>query len=50
MPAPAGMPPLTSSRFANGYRDFVDDDKRMAELRKRFEAMTGPVTNKATVQ
>jgi ABC-type Fe3+ transport system substrate-binding protein len=50
IPPPAGMPPLTSSRFANGYRDFVDNDKRMADLRKRFEAMTGPVTNKATVQ
>jgi len=50
MPPPAGLPPLTSPRFANGYRDFLGDGTRPAALRKRFEALTGPVTNKATVQ
>ncbi|HXQ50900.1 MAG TPA: extracellular solute-binding protein [Stellaceae bacterium] len=50
VPPPAGLPPLTSPRFANGYRDFLGDGTRPASLRKRFEALIGPVTNKATVQ
>jgi ABC-type Fe3+ transport system substrate-binding protein len=48
MPAPAGLPPLTNAQFANDYRDFLGDGSRPASLRKRFEALTGPVTNKAT--
>jgi ABC-type Fe3+ transport system substrate-binding protein len=48
MPPPAGMPPLTDPRFANGYRDFLGDGKRLPALRKRFEAFVGPVVNKAT--
>jgi ABC-type Fe3+ transport system substrate-binding protein len=48
MPPPAGMPPLTDARFANGYRDFLGDGARLPALRKRFEAFTGPVVNKAT--
>jgi len=48
MPPPAGMPPLTDPRFANGYRDFLGDGKQLPTLRKRFEAFTGPVVNKAT--
>jgi ABC-type Fe3+ transport system substrate-binding protein len=48
MPTPAGLPPLTSNQFANGYRDFLGDGKRMAALRKRYEAAVGPVVNKAT--
>jgi len=48
MPPPEGLPPLTSPRFANGYRDFLGDGARLPALRKRFEAFTGPVTNKAT--
>jgi ABC-type Fe3+ transport system substrate-binding protein len=46
---PPGMPPLTSAKFANGYRDFLGDGSRMAALRKRYEALTGPVINKSTV-
>jgi len=49
LPPPAGMPPLSSPRFANGYRDFLGDGARLPALRKRFEALIGPVTNKATV-
>jgi ABC-type Fe3+ transport system substrate-binding protein len=49
VPPPAGMPPLTSAKFANGYRDFLGDGKRVAALRKRYAALTGPVANKATV-
>jgi ABC-type Fe3+ transport system substrate-binding protein len=49
VPPPVGMPPLTDARFANGYRDFLGDGQRLPALRKRYEALTGPVTNKATV-
>ena len=45
---PAGLPPLTSPRFANGYRDFLGDGSKLPVLRARFEAFTGPVVNKAT--
>jgi ABC-type Fe3+ transport system substrate-binding protein len=50
VPPPAGMPPLTSPRFANGYAGFLGDGTRLMALRKRFEAFTGPITNKSTVQ
>ena len=49
VPPPAGMPPLTSPRFANAYRDFLGDGSKMVALRARYEKLTGPVTNKATV-
>lgn len=48
MPAPQGLPPLTSPQFANNYRDFLGDGTRPAALRKRIGALTGPVVNKAT--
>ena len=48
MPPPTGMPTLTDARFANSYRDFLGDGKRLPALRKRFEAFIGPVVNKAT--
>jgi ABC-type Fe3+ transport system substrate-binding protein len=49
MGPPAGMPPLTDKRFAMGYRDFLGDGSRLPALRKKYEMLTGPVTNKATV-
>jgi ABC-type Fe3+ transport system substrate-binding protein len=49
LPPPAGMPPLSSPRFANGYRDFLGDGAQLPALRKRYEALIGPVVNKATV-
>ena len=48
LPPPAGMPPLNSPKFANGYRDFLGDGRRLPALRKRYEALIGPVVNKAT--
>jgi len=48
MPAPQGLPPLTSPQFANDYRDFLGDGARPATLRKRIGALTGPVVNQAT--
>jgi ABC-type Fe3+ transport system substrate-binding protein len=49
IPPPAGMPPLTSPRFANDYRDFVGDGTQVAKIRARYLKITGPVVNKATV-
>jgi len=45
VPPPAGLKPVFSYFVANNYADFVSDEKRMAELRKRFEGYTGPVKN-----
>jgi ABC-type Fe3+ transport system substrate-binding protein len=47
---PAGLKPLSAYRLANRYREFVSDETRLAELRKRFEAYTGPVVNKGGVK
>ena len=47
---PAGQPPLTSDRFANGYADFLGDGTRLAALRKRFETFTGPAASKSPAQ
>jgi ABC-type Fe3+ transport system substrate-binding protein len=48
--APAGYPPLASLKLANRYRQFVTDDKLIAELRKRFESYSGPVKNAGGVK
>jgi ABC-type Fe3+ transport system substrate-binding protein len=40
---PEGLEPLSAYRLVNTYREFVSDEKRLADLRKRFEAYTGPV-------
>ena len=50
VPPPPGLKPLSSYKIANGYREFVTDEKQIAELRKRFEGYTGPVVNKGGVQ
>jgi ABC-type Fe3+ transport system substrate-binding protein len=50
MPPPEGLKPLTSYRLANRYREFMTDAKRVAELRKRFEAYTGPAVNRGGVR
>ena len=34
---PPGFKPLTSYKIANDYREFMTDDKLVADLRKRFE-------------
>jgi ABC-type Fe3+ transport system substrate-binding protein len=46
VPPPEGLQPLTSYRLANNYREFMTDTARVAELRKRFEAYTGPPVNR----
>jgi ABC-type Fe3+ transport system substrate-binding protein len=42
---PAGRKPIFRCTLANNYADFVSDETRLAELRKRFESYTGPVKN-----
>jgi len=50
VPPPEGFKPLTSYRIANGYREFVADDKLVTELRQRMEHYTGPPVNKGGVR
>jgi len=47
---PAGFKPLTSYKIANNFREFITDDRLIADLRKRFEAYTGPAVNKGGVR
>jgi hypothetical protein len=50
VPPPEGFAPLTSYKIANNYREFMTDDKLIADLRKRFEAYTGPPVNRGGVR
>ena len=50
VPPPEGFNPLTSYKIANNYREFMVDEKLVADLRKRFEAFTGPPVNKGGVR
>lgn len=50
VPPPAGLKPLFDYNLENNYRAFVTDEPRLQELRKRFEAYTGPVQNKGGVR
>jgi ABC-type Fe3+ transport system substrate-binding protein len=45
VPAPYGWKPILSYKVVNSYRDFLTNTKQLEELRKRFEAYTGPVKN-----
>jgi ABC-type Fe3+ transport system substrate-binding protein len=47
---PAGFKPLSAYNIAAGYRQFVSDEERLAELRRKMEAYTGPVVNKGGVR
>jgi hypothetical protein len=50
VPPPEGFKPLTANKIANNYREFMVDEKLIAELRKRMEGFTGPVVNKGGVR
>jgi ABC-type Fe3+ transport system substrate-binding protein len=50
VPPPEGFQPLTSYKIANNYREFMTNDKLVADLRKRFEGYTGPPINKGGVR
>ncbi len=43
VPPPEGLPPVFSLVLANRYPEFLSDTAMVAELRKRFEGITGPV-------
>lgn len=45
VPAPYGWKPILSYKVVNNYRPFLTNTKQLEELRKRFEAYTGPVKN-----
>ena len=50
VPPPAGFKPLASYKIANAFREFITDDRLITDLRKRFEAYTGPAVNKGGVR
>lgn len=50
VPPPEDFKPLTQNKIANNYREFMVDEKLIADLRKRMEAFTGPVVNKGGVR
>ena len=50
VPPPEGFQPLASYKIANNYREFMTNDKLVADLRKRFEGYTGPPANKGGVR
>lgn len=50
VPPPVGLKPLFSYNVANGYRDFVTDERLLADLRKRYEAAIGPIRNAGGVR
>jgi ABC-type Fe3+ transport system substrate-binding protein len=50
VPPPEDFQPLTSYKIANNYREFMVDEKLIAELRTRMEGFTGPVVNKGGVR
>jgi ABC-type Fe3+ transport system substrate-binding protein len=50
VPPPAGLPPLSSFRIEDRYLEFVSSESQLADLRKRFEAYSGPVTNAGGVR
>jgi len=50
VPPPAGFKPILSYNVANDYRTFLTDQGQVAELRKRFEAYSGPIVNAGGVR
>lgn len=50
VPPPSGFKSLTTYKIANAFREFITDETLIADLRKRFEAYTGPAVNKGGVR
>ena len=50
VPPPGGLEPLFSYRVANEYRDFVTHDAFVADLRRKFEQIVGPIRNTGGVR
>ena len=45
VPPAAGYKPIFSYPVVNDYIGFLDNQAQIADVRKRFEAYTGPVVN-----
>jgi ABC-type Fe3+ transport system substrate-binding protein len=50
VPPPAGYKPILSYQVANDYTAFLSDTAKVAELRKKFEGFSGPITNAGGVR
>jgi ABC-type Fe3+ transport system substrate-binding protein len=50
VPSPPGLPPLSSFRLEERYAEFVSSEHQLADLRRRFESYTGPVSNTGGVR
>lgn len=50
VPPPSGFKPILSYNVANDYRAFLTDQPKVVELRKRFEAYSGPIVNAGGVR
>jgi ABC-type Fe3+ transport system substrate-binding protein len=50
VPPPEGFRPLTSYKIANSFREFVTDEKLIADLRKRMEGYIGLIVNQGGVR
>jgi ABC-type Fe3+ transport system substrate-binding protein len=50
VPPPAGYKPILSYKVANDYVAFLTDQKKVAELRKKFEGYSGPIVNSGGVR
>jgi ABC-type Fe3+ transport system substrate-binding protein len=50
VPPPAGYKPILSYKVANDYRDFLTDQNKVEELRKKFEGYSGPIVNSGGVR
>ena len=43
IPPPAGLPPLSSYRLEDRYREFLSAENELADLRNRFKSYIGPM-------
>jgi ABC-type Fe3+ transport system substrate-binding protein len=50
VPPPAGYQPILSYKVANDYLDFLSNQNKVAELRKKFESYSGPIVNSGGVR
>jgi len=50
LPPPAGLPPLSVFRLEERYAEFLSNEVQLADLRRRFEGYSGPVTNTGGVR
>ena len=50
VPPPPGLPPLSAFRLEERYAEFVSSENQLADLRRRFESYTGPVSNTGGVR